>query len=452
MRSLVRLGRGEVTANAYLLALCSFYNPRGTTIYKPNDGEIRVDEQNTKISLRDVFSPTFLAVSLINFAVMTGYYTVFVSCTGYCSAELKTSLSTAGLITGIVVIGCLIGRFFTGKIVHSAGYKRILFLGLSLYLITNLAYLYTKDPLGFFIIRFLSGAAVGIVGTVTGTLVALVTPKPYLARGIAYFSLSTALALCFGPFLGIALLPMIGYAGLFWTASALSLGALCLILLITVSEQVRKEKTKQPLSIKLSDFIDVKLVPFCSVIALFCVAWGNVQAFMGPYSEQFGLHEAASFFFIVYAVSIMVTRPYCGKICDLHGPALVFYPAILSLTLGLALLYFYPTSWSVLVSGALIGFGFGNIQSVGQASAVSLVPRERYAQATSTFYIFFDLGIGIAPYLSGYLVPSIGYTGVYGVTAILTILSLPLYYLATKDRTNPSLGVRLKFKSDKESK
>ena len=59
--------------------------------------------------------------------------------------------------------------------------------------------------------RFISGVAIGIIGTVTGTIVAVIVPAQYHGRGIAYFSMSTALALCFGPFIGIALLGSLGY-------------------------------------------------------------------------------------------------------------------------------------------------------------------------------------------------------------------------------------------------
>ena len=46
---------------------------------------------------------------------------------------------------------------------------------------------------------------------------------------------------------------------------------------------------------------------------------------------------------------------------------------------------------ALLGAGLLLGVGFANFQSVGQAVSLSLVSRSRYAQATTTFYIFFDL-------------------------------------------------------------
>ena len=61
----------------------------------------------------------------------------------------------------------------------------------------------------------------------------------------------------------------------------------------------------------------------------------------------------------------------------------------------------------------MLGAGFGNFQSAGQAVSLSLVSRSRFAQATTTFYIFFDLGIGLGPYIFGFMVPAAGYGGMY---------------------------------------
>ncbi len=393
--------------------------------------------------LRAVFSKTFIAIALINFLEMTGYYALFVVNTQFSVEKFNCSLAYAGLITGIVVIGCLVGRFFTGKIVNTAGFKKLLLAGLLVYLVGNTMYLFVSSATMLFAVRFFTGTATGIVGTVAGTLVAVITPKAYQGRGIAYYSMSTALALCFGPFVGIALLGSIGFTGIFWIAVALSTVSFGLFFLLDVKEPARKVLKKK---IEISDFIEVRIIPFCLVCMVFCIAWGNIQAFMSPYSHELHVEAAASFFFLVYAVATLVTRPLTGKIYDTHGPGLVFYPAIIALVIGLTLLWADLGGVSVLIAGALCGFGFGNITSIGNAMAVSMTPRDRYAQATSSFFIFFDLGIGMAPYVSGYLVPHFGYSGVFGITAIVTAVGLPLYYLVTRYGAQVISGEAIHFK------
>lgn len=374
-------------------------------------------------ALEAIFSKTFVAISLINMLGLAGYYAIFVVSTRYLSEVFHASTGTAGLATGIIVIGCLVGRFFTGSIVHRAGYLRVLTCGVLLYLITNASYFFADSLALIFLVRFVSGIAVGMIGTVTGTIVALIVPAQYHGRGIAYFSMSTALALCFGPFIGIALLGALGYEGIF----AIGTGLACLSLALLPLVRVAAQRKHVPHKLTLADFIEPKLIPFSLLVCVTCLAWGNIQAFMGAYAEHFDVVAAASLFFLIYAIAILVSRPWSGKIYDAHGPAVILYPAYALLTIGLAILWLWPSSITVLAAGALAGLGFGNFQSVAQVSAISMVERERYAQATSTFYIFFDLGLGLAPYLAGTFAPILGYDGIFGANALIVLLCLGWY-------------------------
>jgi len=56
------------------------------------------------------------------------------------------------------------------------------------------------------------------------------------------------------------------------------------------------------------------------------------------------------------------------------------------------------------------------------------LPPHRLGLATSTFFIFVDLGFGVGPYLLGSLVPLTGYRGLYVIMAIVILTTIPLYY------------------------
>ena len=86
-------------------------------------------------------------------------------------------------------------------------------------------------------------------------------------------------------------------------------------------------------------------------------------------------------------------------------------------------------------AGLLLGVSFVNFQSVGQAVSLSLVSRSRYAQATTTFYIFFDLGIGLGPYVFGHLIPLAGYSGMFQILCLMILGSMVLYRLVPGGRT-----------------
>ena len=84
---------------------------------------------------------------------------------------------------------------------------------------------------------------------------------------------------------------------------------------------------------------------------------------------------------------------------------------------------------SLFIAAILNGLGFGNFQPVAQSTALHLVKKYRYAQATSTYFILFDLGIGLGPYLLGLVISSLGYSAMFLIIAAITFSSVFLYYL-----------------------
>lgn len=401
-------------------------------------------------ALRAIFSRTFIAISLINMLGMIGYYAIFVVCTRYLMDGFGASAATAGLATGIVVIGCLVGRFFTGSIIRDAGYRRVLGIGVLFFFLMNVAYFFSHEIWQIFSVRFISGVAMGVIGTATGTYVATIVPRQFHGRGISYFSMSTALALCFGPFIGIALLGSLGYEGIFMIATALS-GTSLLLMWFVIDVTPPKDRQREKKTLSLDDFIDKRLVPFSIFVGIVCLTWGNVQALLADYAKTYDVVAAASSFFLLYAGASLLTRPITGKFYDAHGPVALIFGTLVLMIVGLLLLAGHAGNWAVLLAGAIMGLGFGNFQSLSQVSGISLVPRERFAQATSTIFIFFDLGVGLAPYFSGFLVEPVGYAGIFAINAAVVAMTIPLYWVVWKKRPQKQ-GIGNEMLQDSETK
>ena len=131
---------------------------------------------------------------------------------------------------------------------------------------------------------------------------------------------------------------------------------------------------------------------------------------------------------MVYAIAILVSRPFTGRLMDLKGANFVMYPAFILFTAGLLLLSTAHSGIIMLIAGAFIGLGFGNMQSSTQAIAIKLTPTHRMGLATSTFFIALDAGLGFGPYLLGFLIPATGYSTMYGIMGILVLATSVLYY------------------------
>ena len=82
----------------------------------------------------------------------------------------------------------------------------------------------------------------------------------------------------------------------------------------------------------------------------------------------------------------------------------------------------------LLLAGAIINFG--TFQSSAQTVAINEATRHRIGLVTSTNFVFFDFGIGVGPFLMGFILPLIEFRGLYGGMAAIIfvcILSTILY-------------------------
>lgn len=375
----------------------------------------------------------FLVVTFINMLLMTDYYLIFVTGTAHVQKTFGTSLSTAGLTSGIMVIGCLVGRFLTGNQLSTFGGKPCLLAGLLLFT-ASIGGLFMVDSLSMlFMQRFAAGFGVGVAGTATGAIVAYVVPVRFHGLGIGLFTMSAALALALGPFLGIFLSLMFGYHTLMLLNAGISL--LCLGIFCFLRNLPPMRHPARPI-LSLYSYIDPRVVRFSLVALVVCPSYGCIQAFLPSFAAEHGLTSTASIFFLCYAGAALLTRPQSGRLFDRHGEHVILYPALLLTALALYVLSRAESAAVLLGAGLLMGVGFANFQSVGQAVSLSLVSRSRYAQATTTFYIFFDLGIGLGPYIFGHLIPSMGYSGMYLTLSIVVLASVGIYCLVHGGRTH----------------
>ena len=374
----------------------------------------------------------FMVVTCINLLMMTDYYLIFVTGTAHVQRTFGVSLSIAGLSSGIMVIGCLVGRFVTGNQISALGGKPRLLGGLLLFAasIGGLELAHSLPLL--FVQRFVAGLGVGVAGTATGAIVAYVVPVRFHGLGIGIFSMSAALALALGPFLGISLAAHFGYNILVLFSGIISL--LCLIIFIFLRDLPPMRLRLRPI-FSLYSYIDPRVVRFSLVTLVVCPGYGCIQAFLPSFAAEHGLTGAASIFFLCYAGAALLTRPKTGRLFDTHGEHVVMYPALLVTALALFVLSQAHSTAGLLCAGLLLGVGFANFQSVGQAVSLSLVSRSRYAQATTTFYVFFDLGIGLGPYVFGHLIALVGYSGMFLSLSLMVLTSMGIYRVVHGGRT-----------------
>lgn len=375
-----------------------------------------------------LWTKDFIITSTINFLLTTIFYLLVVIVGVYAKDEFDASTSEAGLITGIFIIGTLIGRLFIGRSISSWGLKRTLLIGTFLFSLSGLLYFIQINTEFLMLVRFIHGITLGVATTATGTIVAQIIPANRKGEGIGYYSLSSTLATAIGPFIGILVSEHFSYNIVFGLCSALAIISFITGLFISAIEihkPAGKEETK---GFKLSDYIEPKALPIAVIVLIIALSYSGVLSFINFYAKELDLVEASSFFFLVYSIVILFSRPFTGKLLDLKGANYVMYPGFIVFAIGLFLLSIANNSFMLLLAGAVIGLGYGNMQSCTQAIAIKVTSIHRMGLATSTFFIFLDVGLGFGPYVLGFIVPFTTYSKLYFGLAILVLITIVLYF------------------------
>ena len=118
-----------------------------------------------------LFNKGFISITLVNFLVFLVYYLLMVIIAVVAQENLGATLSQAGLASGIYVIGTLLARLYVGKKLEVLGRRQTLRVGIVLYFITTLMYLYMPSLMVLYIVRLLNGFFYGTVSTATNAIV-----------------------------------------------------------------------------------------------------------------------------------------------------------------------------------------------------------------------------------------------------------------------------------------
>ncbi|MFP7295597.1 MFS transporter [Neobacillus niacini] len=383
-----------------------------------------------------LWTKDFVIVSGVNFLLTLVFYLLIVIIGVYAVDEYHASTSQAGLATGIFIVGALIGRLFIGRSIDVIGRKRTLFIGLILFIFTTALYFIHLGITFLLITRFLHGITLGIASTATGTIVAQIIPKRRKGEGIGYYSMSSTLATAIGPFIGLYMIQLTSIQIIFSLCLALGITSLITAFFVNVPTVEGSLKITDSKGVKLSQLIEPRAVPIAFITLIIGFCYSSVLSFINFYAIEVDLVSAASFFFLVYSIAVLISRPFTGRLMDVKGANYVMYPAFVLFTAGMLLLGSAHSSTTLLASGILIGLGFGNMQSCTQAIAVKLTPSHRMGLATSTFFIFLDAGLGFGPYLLGFFLPFTDYSTLYMILGVLVLVTSGLYFLlhGKKDR------------------
>ncbi|MFY0805438.1 MFS transporter [Peribacillus frigoritolerans] len=376
-----------------------------------------------------LWTKDFLIVSSANFFLFLTFYVLMVTLTIYTMDNFHASQAQAGLASSIFVLGAVLVRPIAGKKIDKIGRRKMLLGSLVLFLIASIGYFLVNSLSLLLIDRFIHGFAFGLATTATGTIAADIIPNERRGEGTGYFAMSTNLAMAFGPFIGLLITQHFSYSIIFYAASLFAAFSLVASLFMNVPEGDKGGASPQK-GFKISDYFEKRALPISIFIGFAGFTYSSILSYLTSFAKEMDLMDAASFFFVVFAVFLLASRPFTGRMFDVKGENAVIYPSLLLFAVGMVILSQSHHGITLLIAGAFIGVGYGTFQSSSQAISIKEAPSNRMGLATSTFFTMYDFGIGVGPFLLGFLIPFIGFKGLFIGMSVFAFVLIGIYYLA----------------------
>lgn len=380
-------------------------------------GKTKVMDQQ-KIVTRD-----FVLIWLANFFIFLGFQMTLPTIPIFIK-ELGGTDQLIGMIVGVFTFSALLFRPYAGHALETKGRGKVYLFGLSLFVLSVGTFGFITG-IGFLIVmRIIQGIGWGFSTTASGTIATDLIPHERRGEGMGYYGMSGNLALAMGPALGLTLVGKMSFPVFFLIASG------CGLIAFLLSLNIRFKKVDEsPHKTKVARFDVFEKSAINPSILLFFITltFGGITSFLPLFAAERGI-DGIEWYFVFYAIFLMISRIFAGKIYDKKGDIYVIPPGVVLIFIAMLLLAWLPSIEVMLIAASLYGLGFGTVQPALQAWAVNAAPKNRKGMANATFFSSFDLGVGVGAILFGQLAFMFNYSVIYIVSAISVVFAL-MYYL-----------------------
>lgn len=355
------------------------------------------------------------------------FYILAVTLPMFVTDTLHVGQNRIGLVMTVFIIAAVIFRPLAGKWLDELNRRTILFVSLGLFLLCTVSYLVVQQFAVLLAVRFVHGIGFGVAATATGAIAVELVPDSRKGEGVGYFSLFMSLAMVVGPFLGLTIMQHFTDTVLFAVCSLLALLSFACGMTVRIAKPVARKRTETAAGWR--KFIEPGALPISLTGSLLAFSYGAITTFLSVYAKAIGLGAYASYFFMVFAATIVISRPFTGKLFDRSGPHLLVYPGFALFVLGMIVLSIARSPAAFLAAGGVLGLGFGALLPSFQTIAIQASPSYRRGLATSTYFLLFDTGYGIGSSVLGIVASHTSYSAMYFAAGLVVACSAVLYYV-----------------------
>lgn len=383
---------------------------------------------------KDIFTKQLLLNWIIRILFFSSLSALLPTLPNYLN-DIGGNNSQIGLVMSAFALGVLLFRPVIGKKLDTLGRKLILILGIVIFVIAPVMYLFIHSIVTLMPIRIFHGLGLAAFGTASITLITDAAPVEHRGTVISYTGMVNTIAFAFGPIMGSFIGDKWGYSVLFQFVAALAF--LSLIFSFYLQETFREHDN--PVRINYLQAVKQRKVLVPSVmILLIGLIHGGVMFYIPIFLKQH-LTINIGLFFAIYGTATFVIRLLIGPVSDKWGQGPFLVLSLLSLSAGVFILSRAASVLPMFLAATLYGFGFGAHQPTLTALVANYTSEETRGKIFSFYYGGFDLGISLAGLVLGTVAEWYGIGPMFVVCAGLALLSLTIFALTIENSVLGSL-------------
>ncbi|HET7704447.1 MAG TPA: MFS transporter [Thermoanaerobaculia bacterium] len=339
--------------------------------------------------------------------------------------ELGGSKATAGWFLTVYTFASAFAAPVMGTIADHVGRKRLLMVASALFIVFSLLYgVVTSIPF-LLLIGIVHGALWSALLSSASAIMSDYIPISRRTEGLAYWGLAGNSAIAAAPLVGLLLLER------GWIVLCLELSVLSVVMLVWSSRLTVIQSARPEGLPSLHDAWDWSVIRAAVSMAVIAFGYGGVTSFVAILSEERNIHPK-SLFFTVLAITVVVVRIFTSRLGDIYGPKALLYPSYAAMPISFFLLASAQTRWELIVSGALLGIGFGGAWPAFSSFVLSHTDPERRARTFGSIVLAFDIGIGSGSLVTGLIAEHSTLRVAFTVAAALSLLAIPIFIVTSR--------------------
>lgn len=385
---------------------------------------------------QSIYTKDVILVMAASFFFMFSVMFVTPLINGY-AISLGASAVFAGIITGIMSVVSMFLRPVAGNLTDRFSKYSLSFIGGVLILIGVAGYCLSPSGNWLLIFRLINGTGFVLATVCMTTWLAFLVPRSHVGEAMGFYGLMNALAMALAPVLAINLYKVIGYKSALWLAVV---AAILMIISIQFVGDHAKPKINSSKKRKIK-IIQKDAIPIALLTTFFAIPYFITQADIVVYVERQHFSIAVGYFFVIYAIALLLIRIGLKKYFDLIRFGFWFWLSLIATILFLIVAAFMVNNWLMGFAAIMLSIGYGVIYSVNQSTALMLAPIEEQGLASSTFYLGLDIGMAAGPMIGGVTAQNLAPAYFYPVLLVIVPIILIVCFVYRK-KLNGALSRR----------